>query len=123
MVRRGKAPYLECSTRGDVRFSPFFARLKNDSMSIEEYYQAAKIFPNGDTGLSWREAKGKKCINQKYVDSLYVWLWEEYIRENPEFHSVLTCASGLSDMFGSENGACQAIVLWEIRNKLLNGTF
>ena len=112
MVRRGKPPYLECSSKGDTRFSPFFARLRNDSMSIEDYYQGAKKFSNGETGLNWKEAKNKKCINYEYVKNLYEWLWEEYIRENPELHCVLVSASGLSDIFGKEGGTCQADTLW-----------
>lgn len=123
MLRRGSPPYLECSTKGDTRFSPFFARLKGDKLSIEDYYQGAKIFENGDTGLNWREAKGRKCINPEYVKELYAWLWEEYIRENPELHSVLTESTGLSDIFGQEGGTCQADTLWKIREKLINGTF
>ena len=122
-VFRGKPPYLECSTKGDTRFSPFFARFKNDNLSIEDYYQGAKIFDNGDTGLHWSEAKGRKCINQAYVNDLYYWLWDQYIRENPELHRVLTTASGLSDMFGKEKDNCQASTLWIIRKKLLNGSF
>lgn len=122
-VYRGKPPYLECSSKGDTRFSPFFARLNGDNMSIEDYYHGAKIFPNGDTGLNWKEAKGKKCINLEYVKDLYEWLWDQYIRENPELHSVLVSAKGLSDMFGTEGHTCQADTLWKIRERLLKGTF
>ena len=123
MVKRGKPPYLECSTKGDTRFSPFFARLKGDKFSIEDYYQGAKIFDDGKTGLNWKDVKGKVCINQQYVKDLYEWLWEEYIRENPELHQILVDATGLSDIFGKEGGTCQADTLWKIRHKLINGTF
>jgi hypothetical protein len=119
MIKYGKAPYLECSTRGDKRFSAFFARIKDrDNKSIEEIYQAAKVFKDGSTGLSWKEAKGRKIINHEQVSALYERLWREYIEENPEFKCVLVKASGLSDMFGRVGYNCQATVLWKIRKEL-----
>lgn len=52
MVRHGEAPFLECSSRGDQRFSAFSARLRSQGgRSIEEVYQAAKVFEDGSTGL------------------------------------------------------------------------
>lgn len=48
MIRVGNAPYLECSSRGDKRFSAFYARIKSlGYKSIEELYQAKKVFANG----------------------------------------------------------------------------
>ena len=117
MLSFGKAPYLECSTRGDRRFSAFCAYV--NGKSIEERYQAAKIFEDGSTGLSWREAKGRKAINMEEVSKLYKRLWKQYIKEHPELKKVLIKASGLSDMFGQEGHMCQAEVLWNIRKKLL----
>jgi len=116
MIRFGDAPYLECSTKGDKRFSAFHARFRRDGHSIEEVYQAAKLFEDGSSGLSWREAKGKKCVNQNEVRKLYSRLWDIYIRENPELMLVLRAASGLSDVFGQPGHACQAEELWRIRN-------
>ena len=117
MIRHGKEPYLECSSKGDKRFSAFYARLKKyDNKSIEEIYQASKIFENGETGLSWKEAKGRKAINQEECHKLNGKLWDEYISENKELLGVLKSASGLSDMFGQEGHACQATELWRIRN-------
>lgn len=113
MVRHGVAPFLECSTRGDKRFSAFHARLRG--RSIEEIYQAAKVFEGGSTGLSWREAKGREPINTTEVRFLYSILWDEYIEENPDLLHVLTAASGLSDVFGQPGRVCQATELWRIR--------
>lgn len=119
MIQVGDPPYLECSSRGDKRFSAFFARIKSrDNKSIEEIYQASKIFEDGSTGLSWKEAKGRKAINQDACNILYTKLWEEYIEENPELLDVLKSASGLSDIFGQKDHCCQAIELWNIRNSL-----
>jgi hypothetical protein len=53
MIQHGTAPFLECSSRGDRRFSAFAARIKSrGNKSIEEIYQAAKRFEDGSTGLT-----------------------------------------------------------------------
>ena len=120
MIKKGVPPYLECSTKGDKRFSAFCARIKSrGNKSIEEIYQAAKIFEDGSTGLSWRKAKGRKPINLKEVAMLYSQLWDEYIDENPELLAILKSATGLSDIFGQKFHfcQCQAIELWRIRNE------
>jgi hypothetical protein len=117
MIRHGEPPYLECSTRGDKRFSAFYARTKGSPLSIEERYQASKEFEDGSHGLSWKEAKGKKAVNQEHCAKFYSFLWDKYIQENPELLEVLKSASGLSDMFGREGHVCQATELWRIRNE------
>lgn len=120
MIRHGEPPYLECSSKGDKRFSAFYARLwKRGGHSIEEIYQAAKTFEDGRTGLGWREAKGKRAINAEEVATLYALLWDEYVQENPVLISVLKEASGLSDIFGNPGSVCQATELWRIRNEAL----
>ena len=116
MVRHGNAPFLECSSRGDRRFSAFAARIRaRGNRSIEEIYQAAKVFADGSTGLSWREAKGRVPVNADEAQALYGRLWDEYVAENPHLLAILTAASGLSDMFGRPGHACQATELWRIR--------
>lgn len=116
MISIGHFPYLECSSRGDKRFSAFYAKV--DGKSIEETYQAAKIFENGVTGLSWRDAKGKKALNMSQVAKLYKDLWRRYLVAHPSYLKVLKKASGLSDMFGQEGHICQAVTLWELRNEM-----
>lgn len=114
MIKHGEAPYLECSSKGDKRFSAFYAKVRGKS--IEELYQAAKEFEDGSIGLSWKEAKGRKAVNQKEVAEYYAYLWDRYIDENPELLEDLKAASGLSDVFGQEGHCCQATELWRIRN-------
>jgi hypothetical protein len=114
MIKHGEPPYLECSSRGDRRFSAFVAKV-NDK-SIEEIYQGAKVFEDGSTGLSWREAKGRRAINQEELNKLYSNLWDTYIKEHPELLKTLRTVTGLSDMFGQEGHCCQATELWRIRN-------
>ena len=116
MIRHGEAPFLECSSAGDRRFSAFYARLAGRNFqTIEEIYQASKVFRNGDTGLSIQEAKGFRPVNVKEVTALYATLWDEYMAENPNLLPIIKAATGLSDRFGRKGGVCQATELWRIR--------
>lgn len=118
MIQHGLPPYLECSSRGDKRFSAFAARIRGrGGRSIEDIYQAAKVFEGGRTGLTWRQAKGKRPLNYEHCAALYSCLWDEYIAENPELLAVLRQASGLMDRFGQPGHCCQATELWRIRNR------
>lgn len=121
-VRHGTAPYLEASSKGDKRFSAFYARVEYNGKydSIENHYQAAKVFEDGSTNLHWKAAKGRKAVNQKEVAELYSLLWNEYIQAHPELWEVLRNASGISDVFGQPNHCCQATELWRIRGEYIN---
>jgi hypothetical protein len=120
MIQHGTAPFLECSSHGDRRLSAFSARIRRrGNRSIEEIYQAAKVFEDGSTGLTWRQAKGKRAVNADEVRALYSVLWDEYIAEHPELLPVIKSAAGLSDKFGQAGHACQATELWRIRNTAL----
>lgn len=114
MIKHGTAPFLECSSKGEKRLSAFYARV--NGKSIEDQYQAAKVFSDGSTGLHWRAAKGKRAINAEYCARLYSALWDQYIEEHPELLNLIKQASGLSDMFGQAGHCCQATELWRIRN-------
>lgn len=117
MIYHGKPPFLEYSSAGDRRFSAFFARIEGrNNRTIEEIYQAAKVFRNGDTGLPIDEAKGFRPVNVKECADLYSRLWDEYIQENPRLLMKLLRNSGVSDRFGKPGHACQATELWRIRN-------
>lgn len=118
MLKYGNPPYLECSSKGDRRFSAFYARIKNrGNKSIEEIYQGSKLI-DGKTGWNWREVKGKQATNQEETTKLYSKLWDEYIEENPELLSTLKAVSGLQDTFGQTGHCCQATELWRIKNRI-----
>lgn len=121
MLRYGKAPFLECSSRGDKRFSAFYAC--TNGRSIEEQYQATKIFEDGSTGLHWKEAKGRKAVNAAECAILYESLWRQYISEHPELLDVLKRASGLSDIFAKKGSVNQAYILWKIRNEYMTNSW
>lgn len=117
MLKFGTAPFLECSGRGDSRFSAFSAKpLSLNGKSIEEAYQAMKVFEDGSTGLSWRQAKGRRATNAFACAEAYELWWYEWINQEGLL-PVLWAASGLSDMFGQAGHVCQAEVLWRIRGK------
>lgn len=113
-AKYGVPPYLECHSRGDKRFSPFFAYVNGESIEVQ--FQAHKIFEDGSTGLTWKEAKGRKATNQEECNILYINLWKQYIKEHPELLIVLKQATGLRDMFSKLGNLNQAEVLWNIRN-------
>lgn len=115
MQKFGYEPFLECSSKGDKRFSAFYARLKSyNNKSIEEIYQASKIFEDGATNLSWREAKGRKAVNQEQVSEIYSQLWKEYFKENPSLLDVIKNYNGFSDIFGQPHHNCQAEEIYKI---------
>src|SRR3990167_6244333 len=115
MIKHGEPPYIECSSRGTKKFSAFYVKV--NGKSIEDQYQAAKVFEDGSTGLTWKEAKGRKAVNQGEVAGLYSRLWDQYIDENPELLELLRNASGLKDIFGQEGHCCQATELWRIKQE------
>lgn len=122
MIKHGNPPYLECSSKGDKRFSAFYARIqKYNNESIEQIYQKSKLFKgtNGEYTLDWRKAKGKRAINQNECRKLYKKLWKQYINENPHLENILIKATGLSDIFGQKGHCCQATELWKIRKRLI----
>jgi len=119
MLVFGYPPILECSSKGDKRFSAFYARLKSyNYQSIEELYQASKIFEGGITNLSWREAKGKKAINQEQLKDIYHELWVQYFKENLNLYNVIKQYNGFSDIYGQPNHNCQAESIYKIRMEL-----
>jgi len=120
MLKFGKAPFLECSSKGDKRFSAFNARVYKDGLilSIEEFYQYSKVFEDGSTGLHWRAAKGRKPVNIEECRKLYSELWDLYFEQNPNLLDVIKNYTGFSDIFGQEGHCCQAEEIYRIRYQL-----
>jgi hypothetical protein len=122
MVTFGQAPILECSSKGDKRFSAFFARIRfRQNKSIEELYQARKLFEGNVSGLSIQEAKGKKPINIEDCRRFYSMLWDDYFNENPQLLSVIAGYGGFSDIFGKSGHACQAEEVYRIARERIPG--
>ncbi len=122
MLSFGTDPILECSSKGDKRFSAFYARIKRrGNKTIEELYQSRKMFEGGISGLSIKEAKGKRPINTDDCQSFYTLLWREYFDENPEFLIELSQFNGFSDIFGQRGHVCQAEEVYRICKERLTG--
>lgn len=118
MLSFGTEPILECSSKGDKRFSAFYARIKSrGNKSIEELYQAHKRFSDGSYGLSIQEAKGRACINIQDCHDFYTRLWIEYLKENKDLILVLNKYNGYSDIFGQAGHCCQAEVIFKRMQK------
>lgn len=116
MIKHGEPPFLECSGRGDKRFSAFWAKIEGrGNLTIEMIYQGSKVI-EGRKGWPLFKVKGKRAENQEEVCQLYSRLWDEYMMQNPHLLAILKAASGLSDMFGQPGHCCQATELWRIRN-------
>lgn len=118
MLRFGDEPYLECSSKGDKRFSAFYARVEYEGVvkSIEDHYQAYKVFEDGSTGLDWRQAKGRTAINAHFCRLFYKRLWDWYFEKNPDLLDVIKEYNGFSDIYGQEGHACQAEEVYRIWN-------
>lgn len=120
MIKHGEAPYLECSSRGDKRFSAFYAKV--NGKPIEQWYQEFKLIADDpDHELAWYERQGLRAENQEDCSKFYAEIWDTYIEENKHLIPVLISATGLSDVFGKEGHCCQATELWRIRNENMPG--
>lgn len=93
-MKKGTAPFLNCSTRGFRPFSSLIAKL--DGISID------------------------RLVKQSNRDNYFiVSLWRKYIAKNPNLTEVLLKASGLSDPFATPGQLSVADALWQIRAELL----
>lgn len=122
---------LECSSKGDTRFSAYFARVEMFGVldSIENHYQKSKVFwLNNGTAYQikdTKEVKGKNkrkdlgdiigvsvngmLLQPKYLTPLYNCLWIKYLDENEHLVEYAKEFEDFSDMFNHGNSInCQA---------------
>lgn len=100
---------LECSTKGDIRFSARNARVTFlwTRDFIENHYQLAKRF--GDLmPETWYDAKGRQATHMslegidfdvKYTTQFYYYLWYLYLEENPELVNHAYQFDDFTDIF------------------------
>lgn len=120
---------LQCHSRGDKRYSPFYAKVSvNGSLkSIEEHYQHAKVI-NGKQPNTWREGKGRRP-EAWVVNSLrfgkdetldgrfnvgvqyYIALWLKHLRANPKLIEYASQFDEFVDPFKGSFPFCQADVI------------
>jgi len=116
---------LECSSKGDKRFSAFYAKVKvnNKISSIEEIYQLSKIqIVNGVIKCFYniKDVKGKKVdgfvvngkiYEAKYLTQWYNLLWVKYLDNNKDLVKYASEFDSFSDMFRGKAINCQADVI------------
>jgi hypothetical protein len=110
---------LECSSKGDKRYSAFYARVsvfgKYDS--IENHYQSCKRFfdqsiiePKG-LNPDYIEIRNKK-FEKQYATAYYKLLWVKYLDEHPELVEHAKQFDYFHDVFrGKYSLNCQADVI------------
>lgn len=113
---------LECSSKGDRRFSAFYAKVVVGGVlqSIEDHYQLAKRFRQGVWIIrphTWRDAKGKKPVHfdiagkaypVELLSEFYYALWHRFLSERPDLVEFLKGFDGYTDMFARPGGNSQA---------------
>ena len=108
---------LECSSRGDKRFSAFYSKVSfyGKFDSIENIYQSVKFKLNGE-----KCKKGEKVdiivingikLDPKYLTPFYKLLWVKYLDNNPELVEYAKGFDTFSDMFRGKSINCQADVI------------
>ena len=109
---------LECSSKGDKRFSAFYANIEifGRYTNIERHYQSCKRF-NDPTII---KAKGKKPdyivldgreLNCKYLTPYCKLLWCKYLDENLGLVEYASQYDDYNDIFKGKSINCQADVI------------
>ncbi|WCF11687.1 macro domain-containing protein (plasmid) [Paenibacillus thiaminolyticus] len=140
---------LECSTKGDKRFSALYAKVQvivngvKSFDSIEVHYQNSKEYldeqGNFVKAKDWKEAKhwqhlGKKPIRMNingkifpldFHSQYYKMLWVKYLDSNPDLVTFASQYDDFTDSFRRENTMnCQADVIRQFikegRNSVLS---
>ncbi|MEG1494673.1 MAG: hypothetical protein RR406_00015 [Bacilli bacterium] len=110
---------LECSSKGDKRFSAFYAKIKvfGKYNSIESHYQNCKRDKHGHIA-----GKGKKVdqmiivlsdgstikLSPSYLTAYYKLLWCCYLDNNLELVEYASTFDDFNDMFKGRAINCQA---------------
>lgn len=112
---------LECSTKGDKRFSAWYATVKmfGITTAIEWHYQGCKRFAACDSAY-YSNPKGKKPshieindikLTVKYLTPYYKLLWVRYLDSHPELVEYASQFDEFNDSFRGKSINCQADVI------------
>ena len=115
-IRFGRTGGYEVSSKGDKRFSAFYARLY-DGRSIEQHYQCdVKGYDPG--GTDWRRGKGMPPLDpNKNMWTEYLALWRQWAVMNPALMEELRDAAAthgnrLCDRFATTPVNQAAALAW-----------
>lgn len=110
---------LECSSKGDKRFSALYAKI--DNISIENRYQLSKRFVYNKEIVhpkNFKEAKHWQYKNEyilidfkvndyifslEYLSMYYKFLWYQYLLEHKELIEYIQKFDTFTDCFKKEN--------------------
>lgn len=110
---------LECSSKGDKRFSAFYAYVEifGRNTNIERHYQSSKKFYDETItkakGLKpdYLEINGKQ-LDPKYLTAWYKLLWVKYLDQHKELVAYANEFDEFNDIFkGKKSINCQADVI------------
>lgn len=110
---------LECSSRGDKRFSAFYAYVEvfGRKTNIERHYQSSKKFYDSTItkakGLQpdYIEINGRQ-LDKKYLTAWYKLLWVKYLDQHKELVEYAKTFDDFNDIFkGKKSINCQADVI------------
>ena len=115
---------LECSSKGDKRFSAMYAKVEAFGVidTIEHHYQKSKRDASGQPVKKGQPVDHMVLNRRKYpAEMLTDWyrlLWVKYLDQNPELVEYARQFEEFTDMFRTKNTInCQADV---IRDYVLN---
>lgn len=110
---------LECSSKGDKRFSAFYAYVKKyGNRSIEDIYQSSKRdeynkIPGKGKKVKYMFWEGK-YYSPECLSRLYKHLWKVYFEENPNLLEYASKFDTFTDMFRGKCINCQADVIRDL---------
>ena len=105
---------LECSSKGDKRFSAFYAFVDFNGKydSIEHHYQNCKRNFNDQPCKKGEYVSYIVIAEQKLPASdltpFYRYLWYLYLRQNPDLVDYASNFNAFTDMFRGKSVNCQA---------------
>ena len=108
---------LECSSKGDKRFSSFYAKVSfyGKVDSIENIYQSVKRDKNGNKVKKGQYVSyiniNNIILDSKYLTPFYKLLWVKYLDENLHLVSYAKQFDDYNDMFKGKSINCQADVI------------
>lgn len=117
---------LECSTRGDRRFSAFgaYITIRGKTDCIENFYQRAKRTDDGSIAGKGKPFSYFVCpfcgleFPGEEVSDFYKGLWIIYFNKYPELLEYAAEFDDFHDMFKGKSVNCQADVIREmVRDK------
>ena len=137
------AKTLECSSKGDKRFSALYAKLfvNKKFTTIENAYQLSKKFNIDGEIIKAKDFKQTKhwqhmgykpvCFNVngkdfpiEYLSCWYKSLWYKYLSHNPHLLNIINEYDNFTDCFRNKNTInCQADIIKQVRYYGLNSLY